>query len=362
MYDVFLSHNRLDKPWVRQLRQVLIDAGRTVFFDEVDIPFGVDFSQAIAQALDETARVVLVLSRTSLRSKWVAAEQSMTVIDDPGGEKGQLIPVIIDPLVSLEKLDRRLRRLNVVDLARGDGREENLRNLLGQLGVANAAGVALPPWPEFPPLEVGDAATVRSWQWTFEKLLKEFIDLDYSTLGQVLAVDEGTVEQWAPIFEKRPHTWRLLYDEPQTIAGYWHFAPLIPDDFAKAVQGQLRDGDIKSGRIPDAIAGVYDVYFVQICLRPVYRMNLKILVQLFRSVFDALTELARSEVFVREVCANGYSEDGQSVCRSFGMTEVGPHVEHGIIFRAPIKLFLAHRLAKPFEELRKAYTDARLLD
>jgi hypothetical protein len=48
-YDVFVSHNRKNKPWVRMFVALLRNEGLSVFFDEDSIPFGRDIVHAIEE-------------------------------------------------------------------------------------------------------------------------------------------------------------------------------------------------------------------------------------------------------------------------------------------------------------------------
>lgn len=71
-YDVFLSHNSVDKLRVRQLAVRLRAANPRVWFDEWMIKAGDDIYLAIERVL-ETARVqLLCLSPAALGTEWVA--------------------------------------------------------------------------------------------------------------------------------------------------------------------------------------------------------------------------------------------------------------------------------------------------
>lgn len=82
-FDVFLSHNKADKPRVRKLAERLRAAGLRVWFDEWVIKPGDDIYLAIERGL-ETARVqVLCLSPAALGSDWVTLERSTVLFRDP---------------------------------------------------------------------------------------------------------------------------------------------------------------------------------------------------------------------------------------------------------------------------------------
>ena len=208
-------------------------------------------------------------------------------------------------------------------------------------------------------LSVGDIDDVLNWGWDGTKLLDAFIALDYATLPDLTADDEGNSKQWAPIFMEQPQTWRMLTTEPKVIKGYWHFAPLFPDDFARAKKGDLLDSEITADRVKTlAEPGQYDIYFVQLCLHPRFRRPSHHLA-LFRSVLSVLDELSRDGIFVREVCANAYTSPGAGVCKDFHMQPGPMHKNHGTIYSAPIATVLAG-IRGPWDSLRQAYRNAGL--
>lgn len=207
-------------------------------------------------------------------------------------------------------------------------------------------------------LTVAGEKEVFEWGWNGIRLLEEFIELDYATLDKLQISHEGSPDQWAPVFMEHPATWRMLISGPQEIRGYWHFAPLFPDDYQRAKDGSLLDSEITADRIQEfAVPGDYDIYFVQICLHPHYR-DLPHRLQLFRSVLETLTYLARQNVFIREICANAYTPVGHSICKSFGLTQSHKHAEHGDIYLGSIQDVLSARFGNLEPELKVLYKQA----
>ena len=96
MFDVFLSHNRRQKPWVREFAQVLKAAGLKIFFDEESISPGEDIVRALESALENSKRVVFVITPSSLESDWVALETASAIYSDPAASKGKLVPVMLE--------------------------------------------------------------------------------------------------------------------------------------------------------------------------------------------------------------------------------------------------------------------------
>src|ERR1044071_4828170 len=97
-YDVFLSHNGQDKPWVRSLVEQFRGIGLKVFFDEDTILGGEPVVRAIENGLLRSRHVLLVLSRAALASRWVALETAITIAEDPDGRGRRVIPVKIEEL------------------------------------------------------------------------------------------------------------------------------------------------------------------------------------------------------------------------------------------------------------------------
>ena len=112
-YDVFLSHNRADKDWVRTLA-ARIEAeswqGRRlrVFFDEWDLRPGQSIPRQLEEALPKSRKVLVVLSPEAVASAWVELERFVALSSDPAGRQGRLIPLLrrdceIPALLSLIK-------------------------------------------------------------------------------------------------------------------------------------------------------------------------------------------------------------------------------------------------------------------
>jgi WD40 repeat protein len=114
-YDVFLSHNKADKPRVRQLAQKLRTAGLRVWFDEWIIKPGDDIYLAIERGLQTARTLVLCLSPAALGSDWVGLERSTVLFRDPSNAGRRFIPLLLEQC----DLPDTLRRYSKVDYRRG---------------------------------------------------------------------------------------------------------------------------------------------------------------------------------------------------------------------------------------------------
>lgn len=369
MFDVFLSHNKQQKPWVRRLYKFLRDNGLNVFFDEESIAPGENIVTAIENGLANSRHVLLVLSTSSLSSEWVAMETQIAIHGDPSAQKQRLIPIIIED-VNSSSIRPTVRSLNCIDLNPISTREFRLRLLLRHLGIPNADTVPTPHLDGLLSLDDSDPSThlriadindIVIWGWDGTRLLEELIKLDYATIDNLTHVHEGDPEQWGPVFMNHPETWRLLIDTTESIAGYWHIAPLFSPEYELAKTGQLLDSQITVDTLQFfELQGIYDVYFVQVCLHPKHRQlrNTKLL---FESFFEVLDKLSAEGILVREVTANAFTQIGISLCRTFHMNRLCDHSNQGTIYSAPIKEMLKSPLAERFPGIKPRYAKVGLL-
>lgn len=372
MYDVFLSHNRRQKPWVRCLFHFLESQGLRVFFDEESIAPGENIIAAIERALERSRHVLLVVSPSSLESKWVALEAELAVHVDLDASKGTLVPVIIEP-VDFSHVRPSVRSLSCVDLTDPTTREDRLRSVLHHVGVSQAYSMRSEAFRELlSPLSYGAGKDVGlqvvgiqeilDWGWDGVRLLDEFIALDYMTIDELAAAHEGTSRQWVPVFMNHPDTWRMLVSGREQIRGYWHFAPLFPEDYQLAKNGTLLDSQITADRVRlFELPGHYELYFCQVCLHPRFRrpQNVRLL---FASIFEVIESLAGQGILIPELSANAYTAVGRALCKSFNMRYVCDHSEHGSIYAAPVSAVLQSTIASSFPRLLAAYSKAGLVE
>jgi hypothetical protein len=233
--------------------------------------------------------------------------------------------------------------------------------LKGTASVAHAGGIqkARPSG-----LRIGGIDDVLSWGWTGTKLLEEFIRIDYATLANLDHASEGLPEQWAPVFMEHPDTWRMLLNAEDSIAGYWHMAPLFEDDYALAERGELLDSMITVDRVCCfELGGVFSVYICQFCLLPEYRSTSAIRL-LASSLWAVFGELAEHDVFIQNVCANAYTPEGESLSRSFGLSFRTEHTHAGKIFSGSITAILNTQFARRhpvYAHLRSRYVAEGLI-
>jgi WD40 repeat protein/DNA-directed RNA polymerase subunit RPC12/RpoP len=113
-FDVFLSHNKADKPRVRRLAEQLRAAGLRVWFDEWIIKPGDDIYLAIERGLETSRTLVLCMSPAAFGSDWVGLERSTVLFRDPSNAGRRFIPLLLADCTPPDTL----RRYSYVDFRR----------------------------------------------------------------------------------------------------------------------------------------------------------------------------------------------------------------------------------------------------
>jgi tetratricopeptide (TPR) repeat protein len=109
VYDCFLSHAGVDKPWVTSLQGELKRLGLSAFLDQGAIRPGDNFVLRLSQGLGDSRYLVLVVSETTLARDWV--EQEWTAFLATHGPRGRihvirLAPVELPPLLApVQRID-----------------------------------------------------------------------------------------------------------------------------------------------------------------------------------------------------------------------------------------------------------------
>jgi hypothetical protein len=93
-YDVFLSHNRAQKDWTRNLARRLRDEGFNVWFDEWCLRTGENWIDGLARGVEESRKIVLVLSPEFLGAEWPMFEMYIAILEDPSARKAHIFPLI----------------------------------------------------------------------------------------------------------------------------------------------------------------------------------------------------------------------------------------------------------------------------
>ena len=184
-YDVFLSHNKADKPRVRQLAERLRAAGLRVWFDEWVIQPGDDIYLAIERGLEASRTLVLCLSPAALGSGWVMLERSTVLFRDPSNAGRRFIPLLLADC----KLPDTLRRYKNVDYSKET--DHAYWSLLRACGGLTRSDFEARPLPGGLPVRLQEHADVRGIRLTaFGSSIQE-IDQVFEYELRLVAVNRG---------------------------------------------------------------------------------------------------------------------------------------------------------------------------
>jgi len=170
-YDVFLSHNSVDKPAVEQVARRLQEAGIHPFLDKWHLIPGEPWQEALEEAL-EASQTVAVFVGSSEISPWENEEMRAALEEHVRGKSRRVIPVLLPGASSLPEgsLPRFLRRRTWVDFCGGlddtDAFHRLLSGIRGQIPESGrAVGIARQAYTYdvFVSYSLADADLMREW-------------------------------------------------------------------------------------------------------------------------------------------------------------------------------------------------------
>ena len=94
--SVFLSHNHIDKPFVRRLAADLRISGVRVWLDEAELNIGDSLFARIGAAIRDVDYLAVVLSNNSVNSTWVQEELSSALAIQFESRKLTVLPIVIE--------------------------------------------------------------------------------------------------------------------------------------------------------------------------------------------------------------------------------------------------------------------------
>ena len=385
---IFISYRRDDaREFATKFYQALKAAlpRKKIFFD-VDIPEpGIDIIEKIERELASTQVVVAIIG-----PQWNAANRLH--------DKGDFVRRELKHALDL-KQQKKLKVLPVLlgggSIARGQLPDDiaalaELEYL--EVGAEYAVQILVERVKRLlPAYWIGSHEDVERWQLNWVDLLRQLVKLDIDEVPTIdvkprnplrllrfesrrllerLGLfeedpgDEGTPEQWAVIFERHPQTWRMVLDRNDDIIAYWHVAPLNDRDYGTLIAGRFKAGMVTYDKLTlfESKSGTYNLFFVITVISERHRTN-TVRRQLFYSFFDVLDKLAMAEepVFIAEVAADVWTDEGIKLAEGFGMRRVGQRVDdpHILIYSVPITHVLDDFIARrEYPALRERYREA----
>lgn len=125
--QVFVSHNKADKPIAREIALFLVAEEVNVWFDEWEIAAGESVVGRVDEGIGQCTHFVILWSQNSDRSKWVRRELHSVLAHAIEAGAPHVIPIRLDstPLPPLLRDHRYIRY--------SDGSEANRRDLVKEI-------------------------------------------------------------------------------------------------------------------------------------------------------------------------------------------------------------------------------------
>ncbi|WP_342077548.1 helix-turn-helix transcriptional regulator [Yoonia sp. SS1-5] len=156
-------------------------------------------------------------------------------------------------------------------------------------------------------------------------LLDRLIAIDTAVIPEIKREEEGTTDQWAPIFHASPYTWKLLTTGDE-VAGYWHYICLNDEQFQLAKAGKLQESSLKDDMLVHLTHSGserdFKMFISMIAIDSKHQepdRSSKLLLSFIRE----FGRLAKAGFFFSEICAVALTPIGLQMCLDFGMQKVG---------------------------------------
>lgn len=129
MGSIFLSHNSVDKPFVRKLASDINKNGHYAWVDMAEIKVGDSLIGKIEEGIMNCDYLGVVLSTNSIKSEWVTREVRVALSQEICGRKVKVLPILLEkvqlPLFLMDKL--------YADFTEEDFYESSLFSILSRL-------------------------------------------------------------------------------------------------------------------------------------------------------------------------------------------------------------------------------------
>lgn len=119
---IFISHSVTDKELVEELVRRLSREGFEVWYDEAEVLPGDNYARKVAEAMEESNAMVIVLSSDAVRSPWVTSEIDYALSST--NYKNRVITVVADNKADVPWI---LRRYPIVEVRKKNFAEASRR-------------------------------------------------------------------------------------------------------------------------------------------------------------------------------------------------------------------------------------------
>ena len=239
---VFISHASADKAFVDRLAADLAARAIPVWYDKFDLRVGDSVTGGINEGLAASKYFLIVLSKSSVASRWVAEELNAAVMEQVARGGTFLLPTLLEDCEVPPLLRHRRYADFRADYARG------LADLLGVWGKDQEAtsvvnGQPLYPWPD---VAASDEDFVYLHSTRFDKFFRMSCDLSRTADAVIEYIVETLRLPWN-------------HDVPQ-LGMKWSFSyRLIFDEKGIGLSTPLRDAGVSLGSVLKlGINGTYE--------------------------------------------------------------------------------------------------------
>jgi hypothetical protein len=251
MSDIFISYAREDQPVAQMFAQALGARGWSIFWDRT-IPIGKTWHDTIGSELENARCVIVLWSKTSIRSEWVRDEA------DEGKQRGILVPVLIEKI--LPPLG--YRSFQAADLVNWDGKEPTREFNALVTGIArllgpppNEAEEARQPAPARPVRDrifISYAREDEGWRALLNKALRQAAGELKIWVADMLS---GTGAQWRQQIEQELASTKtaVVLVSPAFIVS--KLENELPPLLEEAAKGDCRILWINVAPVPDRMLG-----------------------------------------------------------------------------------------------------------
>ncbi len=185
LYQYFISYSADGRAWVQGiLLPKLRRAGKAYFLEE-DFAVGAAWLDEMQQAVQQSQRVLVVLTPQYLLSKEKKFIEIMAMTKGAEQATWPLIPILLKPVGR----DLLLRSLSIVDLTQARTQEQQLRKLLQEQGVASVSALKKPnaPYPGMSAFNEADAGRF----FGREQEIRQYVDFLYENRCLVIIGASG---------------------------------------------------------------------------------------------------------------------------------------------------------------------------
>lgn len=215
-----------------------------------------------------------------------------------------------------------------------------------------------------PQLNFGGLSEVKSWDWSPSDLAKQIDRFRDRTIKGMTPECFGDADFFGELLFENEMAWKLIYDRPGNILGFWQIIPLDPSGFEMSVKGQICANRIVRELVPVMKPGNwYDAYFFSLSICPTIRKSM-IAIQFSGTIIQGLVDMAKSDLFINNLSmcfASSYTLMLNKVFLQFDYCADHPYT--GKIYQTHFPTFLKSRVmrisfGKNMKELITLYDQA----